>query len=152
MRKRANAFTPYTLTIFGCLLFWYFNGVMFTAAAGADFVVYVSFMSCILNFGVASWLFFHTLKIGRVISITLNLLTALMPISGLITLLKHREPYDGFYIIIYAIFILLFCSIALIHLTQINKKIEVEKWTKWILSLIPVTLSGTYILFILNLI
>lgn len=152
MRKRANVYTPYILTLVGCLLFWYFNGVMFTAAAGADFVVYVSFISCILNFGIASWLFFHTLRIGRVISITLNLLTALMPIYGLMTLLNHREPYDDFYIIIYVIFILWFCSIATIHLTQINRKTEVEKWIKWILTLIPAVLSTVYILFILNLI
>ncbi|RKQ50196.1 hypothetical protein BXY85_1209 [Roseivirga pacifica] len=121
---------------------------MFGVSAGVDSLVWVSFVACILDLGLGSWLFLHTLKTGRLISIGLSTITLLMPVTSLVSLMKTNEPYGVYYIVVYVIFILIFGTVIIIHIIQFKKQVNVPKWNKVVLSTIPLGLLITYLSFL----
>ena len=59
-------------------------GLMLTVAAGVDAVPEISFFASIFHFGISSWLFLFTNKIGRIINLLSGVALLIWPVSAFI--------------------------------------------------------------------
>lgn len=144
-----NNFTTYVLTLLSSFMIYWMFGTMMTASAGpVNSIPVISFWASVLQFGVGSWVFLHSVKIGRSICIVLGLLTILWPLTVVPWLFKEAEVW-GF--LFYGLPITLTTVVLYAHIRKFNEPERPGKITRVILSVVPFGLMITYMIYLFRL-
>ena len=144
-----NNLTTYTLTLLSSFMIYWMFGTMMTVSAGpVNSIPVLSFWASVLQFGIGSWVFLHSVKIGRSIGIVLGLLTILWPVSAIPSLFKEAEVW-GF--LFYGLPIVLTTLVIYAHIRKFNDPGKPGKITRVMLSAVPFGLLIAYMIYLFRL-
>lgn len=149
MNEDIPKFRLYGLALVSSLLLYWLIGTYMSVAAGFDFIVLVSLAGSILHFGIGSWLFLWTNKLGRILALLFLVSMSALPVLGLFWALTNGDPFS---VLPYLLIIGLIVPQVWTHLKFLRQPPIVVTWAKWALTVPPSILISAYLIHFLNMI